>query len=193
VVREHGLPSPIAFELQLALALFSPFIEDAVTPCGGPPLLGGIIDVLPVIVFVGRVKVQLALFKAMQDGIPLLGIKQLIPLPQVLVVALVDLIYSLLVREVDAEVQVPENELVVMALDHVVLELLAAVERPLPDLPNIFEPLPDLFLATGEVAVQEGKGCVIIVESYCYTTLVTSLATEPGLHFGCADVVYTVL
>jgi len=113
----------------------------------------------------------------MQDGIPLLGIKQLIPLPQVLVVALVDFVYRLLVGQVDAEVQVAENELVVMTLDHVVLELLAAVKRPLPDLPNIFEPLTDLFLAAGEVAVQEGKGCIIIVESYGYTALVASLTT----------------
>ena len=193
VIREHGLPSPIAFELQLPLALFRSLIEDAVTPGGGPPLLGGIIDVLPIIVLIGRVKVQLPLFKPIQDGIPLLDIKQLILLPEILVVALVDLVYRLLVRQIDAEVQVAENELVVMTLDHVVLELLAAVERPLPNLPDVFEPLPDLFLPTGEVAVQEGEAGIIIVESNGYTALVASLATQAGLDLGCANVVDVVL
>ena len=183
VIREHGLPSPIAFELRLSLALVRSFIEYAVTPGGGPPLLGGIIDVLPIIVFIGWVKVQLALFKPMQDGIPLLGIKKLISLPQVVVVALVDLVYRLLVRKVNTEIQVTENELVVMALDHVVLELLAAVKRPLPDLPDVFEPLPYLFLPTGEVAVQEGKGSIIIVESNGYTAFVSPLASQSGLDF----------
>jgi hypothetical protein len=193
VIREHGLPSPIAFELQLSLALVRSFIEDAVTPGGGPPLLGGIIDVLPIIVFIGRVKVQLALLKPMQDGIPLLGIEKLISLPQVVVVALVDLIYRLLVRQVDAEVQVTENELVVMTLDHVVLELLAAVERPLPDLPDVFESLPDLFLPTGEVAIQECEASIIIVESNGYTAFVSTLASQPGLDLGRADMVNAVL
>ena len=79
-----------------------------------------------------------------------------------------------------------------MTLDHIVLELLAAVKRPLPDLPDVFEPLPDLFLPTGEVAVQEGEACIIIVESNGYTALVASLATQPGLDLGCANVVDVV-
>ena len=193
MIREHGLPSPIAFELQLPLALVRSLIEDAVTPGGGPPLLRGIIDVLSIIVLICRVKVQLPLFEPMEDGITLLDIKQLILLPKFLIVALVDLVYRFLVRQVDTEVQVTEKELVVMTLDHVVLELLAAVERPLPDLPDVFEPLPDFFLPTGEVAVQEGKASIIIVESNGYTALVASLATQPGLDLGCANVVDVVL
>ena len=81
MVRENALPSPIAFELQLPLALVSSLIEDAVTPGWGPPLLGGIIDFLPIIVLIGRVKVQLPLSESMQDGITLLGIEKLVPLP----------------------------------------------------------------------------------------------------------------
>ena len=104
VIREHGLPSPIAFELQLPLALLRSLIEDTITPGGGPPFLGGIIDVLPIIVLIGRVKVQLPLFEPIKDGIPLLDIKQLILLPEILVVALVDLVYRLLVCQIDAEV-----------------------------------------------------------------------------------------
>ena len=177
MIREHGLPSPIAFELKLPLILVRSLIEDAVTPGGCPPLLRGIIDVLPIIVLICRVKVQLPLFEPMEDGIPLLDIKQLILFPKFLIVALVDLVYRFLVRQVDTEVQVTEKELVVMTLDHVVLELLAAVERPLPDLSDVFEPLPDFFLPTGEVAVQEGKASIIIVESNGYTALVASLAT----------------
>lgn len=129
----------------------------------------------------------------MQDGILLLDIKQLILLPKFLIVALVDLVYRFLVRQVDTEVQVTEKELVVMTLDHVVLELLAAVERPLPDLPDVFEPLTDFFLPTGEVAVQESKASIIIVESNSYTALVASLASQAGLDLGCANVVDVVL
>ena len=104
-----------------------------------------------------------------------------------------DLVYRLLVREIDAEVQVTENELVVMTLDHVVLELLAAVERALPNLPDTFEPFPDLLLPRREVAVQEGEACIVIAESNCYTALVASLATQAGLDLRSANVVDVVL
>ena len=81
MIRENALSSSIAFELQLPLALVSSLIEDTVTPGWGPPLLRGIIDFLSIIVLIGRVKVQLPLPESMQDGIPLLGIEKLVPLP----------------------------------------------------------------------------------------------------------------
>jgi hypothetical protein len=64
MIRKDCLSSAITLEVQSPLALVRSLIQDAITPRGDAALLRGIINVLPVVVFVGRVKVQRPLFES---------------------------------------------------------------------------------------------------------------------------------
>jgi hypothetical protein len=99
----------------------------------------------------------------------------------------------LFICKINAEIEVPEYELIIMLLGIWLEEFLRQIEWLIDDLLQVAESLLGLTLPAREVAVHEPEGRVVIAEPNCHWPLVAALATEARLDLGGSQVGETVL